>query len=52
MSEVLFVLQVDLLKATAVPLMKTFGIDGEGLEIKVLLESILFGISDCRCQVF
>ncbi|TSL28227.1 RNA 3'-terminal phosphate cyclase-like protein [Bagarius yarrelli] len=26
---------VDLLKATAVPLMKTFGIDGEGLEIKM-----------------
>lgn len=42
----LFVLQVDLLKATAVPLMKTFGIDGEGLEIKVLLEFISV-ISDC-----
>ncbi|KAM9440788.1 RNA 3'-terminal phosphate cyclase-like protein [Clarias gariepinus] len=27
---------VDLLKATAVPLMKKFGIDGEGLEIKVV----------------
>ncbi|KAK1787654.1 hypothetical protein P4O66_016143 [Electrophorus voltai] len=27
---------VDLIKATAVPLMKTFGIDGEGLEIKVV----------------
>lgn len=32
--------QVDLLKATAVPLMKKFGVDGEGLEIKVLLEPI------------
>lgn len=36
------VLQVDLLKATAVPLMKKFGIDSEGLEIKVQLESILY----------
>ncbi|XP_067295902.1 RNA 3'-terminal phosphate cyclase-like protein [Pseudorasbora parva] len=27
---------VDLLKITAIPLMKTFGIDGDGLELKVL----------------
>lgn len=30
------VLQVDVLKSTAVPLMKKFGIDGEGLELKVM----------------
>ncbi|XP_007229717.2 RNA 3'-terminal phosphate cyclase-like protein [Astyanax mexicanus] len=31
---------VDLLKATAIPLMKKFGIDGEGLEIKVVKRGI------------
>lgn len=31
----LFPFQVDLLKLTALPLMKKFGIDGEGFEIKV-----------------
>ncbi len=29
------ILQVDLLKSTALPLMKKFGIDGEGFELKV-----------------
>lgn len=28
-------LQVDLLKSTALPLMKKFGIEGEGFELKV-----------------
>ena len=31
----LCVLQVDLLKSTALPLMKKFGIDGESFELKV-----------------
>ncbi len=34
------VLQVDLLKVTAIPLMKKFGIDGDGLEIKVCQECV------------
>ncbi|XP_062845168.1 RNA 3'-terminal phosphate cyclase-like protein [Trichomycterus rosablanca] len=34
---------VDLLKATAVPLMKKFGIDGEGLEIKVVRRGVAPG---------
>uniref|UniRef100_A0A8C1FI16 RNA terminal phosphate cyclase-like 1 n=1 Tax=Cyprinus carpio carpio TaxID=630221 RepID=A0A8C1FI16_CYPCA len=47
---------VDLLKVTAVPLMKKFGIDGEGLEIKVLKRGmapagggeVLFSCPVCR----
>ncbi|XP_066516378.1 RNA 3'-terminal phosphate cyclase-like protein [Hoplias malabaricus] len=34
---------VDLLKATAIPLMKKFGIDGEGLDIKVVKRGIAPG---------
>lgn len=31
----LCLLQIDMLKATALPLMKKFGIDGEGFDLKV-----------------
>lgn len=47
---VMSLLQVDLLKSTSLPLMKKFGIDGEGFELKVKL--ILTKMSNCVTTVF
>lgn len=35
------ILQVDVLKATALPLLKQFGIDGESFELKVRMSRLL-----------